>query len=54
MGNKNKNTGYQGSEIGVTSLEKIQRMTKYTLIKNKIKFSSYIGKFRVDQLQSHI
>jgi hypothetical protein len=25
-----------------------------TLIKNKIKFSSYIGKFRVEQLQSHI
>jgi hypothetical protein len=24
------------------------------LIKKKIKFSSYIGKFRVDQLQSHI
>ncbi len=24
------------------------------LIKNKIKFSSYIGKFRVEQLQSHI
>ncbi len=24
-----------------------------TLIKNKIKFSSYIGKFRVEQLQSH-
>ncbi len=26
----------------------------YTLIKKKIKFSSYIGKFRVEQLQSHI
>jgi hypothetical protein len=25
-----------------------------TLIKTKIKFSSYIGKFRVEQLQSHI
>ncbi len=25
-----------------------------TLIKKKIKFSSYIGKFRVEQLQSHI
>ncbi len=25
-----------------------------TLIKMKIKFSSYIGKFRVEQLQSHI
>jgi hypothetical protein len=25
-----------------------------TLIKNKIKFSSYIRKFRVEQLQSHI
>ncbi len=25
-----------------------------TLIKNKIKFSSYLGKFRVEQLQSHI
>jgi hypothetical protein len=28
--------------------------TKATLIKKKIKFSSYIGKFRVEQLQSHI
>jgi hypothetical protein len=26
----------------------------YALIKNIIKFSSYIGKFRVEQLQSHI
>jgi hypothetical protein len=26
----------------------------YTLIKKKIKFSSYIRKFRVEQLQSHI
>ena len=25
-----------------------------TLIKNKIKFSSYIRKFRVEQLQSHV
>jgi hypothetical protein len=25
-----------------------------TLIKKKIKFSSYIGKFRMEQLQSHI
>jgi hypothetical protein len=25
-----------------------------TVIKKKIKFSSYIGKFRVEQLQSHI
>jgi hypothetical protein len=25
-----------------------------TLIKKKIKFSSYIGKFRVEQLQSYI
>jgi hypothetical protein len=25
-----------------------------TLIKNKIKFSSYIRKFRMEQLQSHI
>jgi hypothetical protein len=25
-----------------------------TLIKKKIKFSSYIGKFKVEQLQSHI
>jgi hypothetical protein len=25
-----------------------------TLIKRKVKFSSYIGKFRVEQLQSHI
>jgi hypothetical protein len=27
---------------------------KDTLIKNKIKFSSYIRKFRMEQLQSHI
>jgi hypothetical protein len=26
----------------------------FTLIKKKIKFSSYIRKFRVEQLQSHI
>ncbi len=29
-------------------------MIDWTLIKNKIKFSSYIRKFRVEQLQSHI
>jgi hypothetical protein len=28
--------------------------THCALIKKKIKFSSYIGKFRVEQLQSHI
>ncbi len=28
--------------------------TVTTLIKKKIKFSSYIGKFRVEQLQGHI
>jgi hypothetical protein len=26
----------------------------HALIKKKIKFSSYLGKFRVEQLQSHI
>jgi hypothetical protein len=30
------------------------RVFHTTLIKKKIKFSSYIGKFRVEQLQSHI
>ncbi len=30
------------------------RKVENALIKKKIKFSSYIGKFRVEQLQSHI
>jgi hypothetical protein len=32
----------------------LQSVRLTTLIKKKIKFSSYIGKFRVEQLQSHI
>jgi hypothetical protein len=34
--------------------KKIAKYGKYALIKKKIKFSSYIRKFRVEQLQSHI
>jgi hypothetical protein len=30
------------------------RQYRYALIKKKIKFSSYIGKFSVEQLESHL
>jgi hypothetical protein len=35
-------------------LPDIKAIYIYTLIKKKIKFSSYIRKLRVEQLQSHI
>jgi hypothetical protein len=52
--------GVLGSEAGsniIYSLApgpaKVKR-TRITMIKKKIKFSSYVRKFRVEQLQSHI
>ncbi len=39
---------------GRTDRQGLQKLYKYTLIKKKIQFSSYIMKYRVDQLQSHI
>ncbi len=48
---------YQGLSgkysIGGTDKQLGQRGS-HALIKNKIKFSSYIRKFRAEQLQSHI
>ncbi len=41
--------GQTGFSIGMESAR-----DPNALIKKKIKFSSYIGKFRVEQLQSHI
>ncbi len=43
-------------KTGVYERQTLQtrRLSGSALIKKKIKFSSYIGKFRVEQLQSHI
>jgi hypothetical protein len=43
-----------GSKTDVLSSKYIKGGFAGALIKKKIKFSSYIGKFRVVQLQSHI
>jgi hypothetical protein len=37
-----------------TQYRQAQKYYTSTLIKKKIEFSSYIGRFRVEQLQSHI
>jgi hypothetical protein len=39
---------------GTKKLDETRTDLKIALIKKKIKFSSYTGKFRVEQLQSHI
>jgi hypothetical protein len=41
-------------EIAIVQDPIIARGEKTTLIKEKIKFSSYIRKFRMEQLQSHM
>jgi len=38
----------------IAVLDDFGKKDDYALIKKKIKFSSYIEKFRVEQLQSHI
>jgi hypothetical protein len=45
----------EGWWVGVWdgSVTVIYVIVNATLIKKKIKFSSYLGKFRVEQLQSH-
>jgi hypothetical protein len=42
-----------GAEAAKQDLQ-VGTKTQAALIKKTIKFSSYIGKFRVEQLQSHI
>ncbi len=51
-----KKTGMaSGNREGVRrELRSSLRMRQGTLLKKKIKFSSCIGKFRVEQMQSHI
>jgi hypothetical protein len=44
---------YSDSETRLNTWRILCRNTVDALIKKKIKFSSYIGKFRVEQLQSH-
>jgi hypothetical protein len=46
--------GISVSASGLILLSLQVTITVFTLIKKKIKFSSYIRKFRVEQLQSHI
>ncbi len=43
-----------GEKSSSTRSETPQASTHITLIKKKIKFSSYIRKFRMEQLQSHV
>jgi hypothetical protein len=53
-GNKISSGHYLPCKIYPLVLACIKANIWITLIKNKIKFFSYIRKFRVEQLQSHI
>jgi hypothetical protein len=52
VGEKASKSGRQVS--GGAACGKGKQKIELALIKKKIKFSSYIRKFRVEQLQSHI